>query len=387
MKKFLSVFFALSLLLALASCSNSHENEISVTESSTAITEEKPKLTASVTENKKFDSVYLNLTSSDFEDAGFSLGDSCDVVFSNGYSLTDIPYYNGYYVKKGENLIVAYPSEKYVIIAANNSPLWSKIGLNDGDTVEITLNTAGKYIATSDALGQSYSIYREDYDSDSEFANFRSLSGGNLKENFLYRGASPFDNSRNRPYYVDLLLKESNIKLIIDLADSDEDVQEDMNEDDFNSPYSKELYDSKKVALLDMGSDYDSTDYKTSVANGMKTLIENDGPAYIHCTEGKDRTGFVCIIIEALAGASYDEMRLDYMTTYENYYGITETTTPEKYGAVLDLYFNTYMEYFAGTDDIDTLQSYDYTSAAEKYLLSGGMTTLEIGQLKETICE
>jgi protein tyrosine/serine phosphatase len=387
MKKFLSVFFALSLLLALASCSNSHENEISTTESSTAITEKKPKLTASVTENKKFDSVYLNLTSSDFEDAGFSLGDSCDVVFSNGYSLTDIPYYNGYYVKKGENLIVAYPSEKYVIIAANNSPLWSKIGLNDGDTVEITLNTAGKYIATSDALGQSYSIYREDYDSDSEFANFRSLSGGNLKENFLYRGASPFDNSRNRPYYVDLLLKESNIKLIIDLADSDEDVQEDMNEDDFNSPYSKELYDSKKVALLDMGSDYDSTDYKTSVANGMKTLIENDGPAYIHCTEGKDRTGFVCIIIEALAGASYDEMRLDYMTTYENYYGITETTTPEKYGAVLDLYFNTYMEYFAGTDDIDTLQSYDYTSAAEKYLLSGGMTTLEIGQLKETICE
>ena len=80
-------------------------------------------------------------------------------------------------------------------------------------------------------------------------------------------------------------------------------------------------------------------------------------------------------------------MRLDYMTTYENYYGITETTTPEKYDAVLDLYFNTYMEYLAGTDDIDTLQSYDYTSAAEKYLLSGGMTTLEIEQLKETICE
>ena len=71
-----------------------------------------------------------------------------------------------------------------------------------------------------------YSFKREDYSSDEEFCNFRPLTGGKLKENFLFRGASPVDNSRGRAPYTDAILKAHSIETIIDLADSEDDIAE-----------------------------------------------------------------------------------------------------------------------------------------------------------------
>ena len=53
-------------------------------------------------------------------------------------------------------------------------------------------------------------------------------------------------------------------------------------------------------------------------------MTEHSGPCLIHCVEGKDRTGFVCALMLALAGASAQEIIDDYMITYYNYYGITK---------------------------------------------------------------
>ena len=111
------------------------------------------------------------------------------------------------------------------------------------------------------------------------------------------------------------------------------------------------------------------------------------GPAYIHCMEGKDRTGFVCLLLEALVGASYEEMCSDYMTTYENYYKISKTKTPERYNAVVSLYFDSFLEYLYGTDDVNVLKSADYTEAAKGYLADCGMTEQEISQLIELLTQ
>ena len=40
----------------------------------------------------------------DFNKLGFEYGDSVNVSFTNGYELTDIPYYNGYYVDEIDNV-------------------------------------------------------------------------------------------------------------------------------------------------------------------------------------------------------------------------------------------------------------------------------------------
>lgn len=64
------------------------------------------------------------LTIREFEDAGFQLGDSCDVVFGNGYSLEDVPYYNGFYVKESEPIIVASSGSPTVVITLDNIGIW-----------------------------------------------------------------------------------------------------------------------------------------------------------------------------------------------------------------------------------------------------------------------
>ena len=341
----------------------------------------KKSITAVIKKDAKFDSADLNLSAEDFTNAGFALGDSLDIEFSNGETLTDVPYYNGYYAKTGNPVVVAYPNQDYVLIAKSNADLWTPLKLSDGMTVTLSLNTSAKYIAVQEALGQSYSVDRNDYSSDIEFVNFRALSGGKLKKDFLYRGASPVDNSRKRAAYANALIEKEGIACIIDLADSDKDMTRYFSEDDFSSDYAKKLYEDGKTVVLSMSSSYSKDEYKKSVVKGLKKLLEVGGPAYIHCMEGKDRTGFVCMLIEALAGASYDEMCDDYMTTYKNYYKITKEETPDRYEAVVNLYFDTFMEYLSGEEDPNTLHEISYVDSAKKYLKDGGMTEEEIDKL------
>ena len=350
----------LILLLVLSACSSSKTIKVSVYK------------------DAKFDCADLNINKENFEENGFELGDSFDISFPDGTVYEDVPYFNGYYVKTGMPVIVAYPKNDYVLIANNNSYLWSSLNLKDNDEVKITLKEKGKYLATQEALGQSYKMDRESYKSDEEFANFRALSGGDLKENYLYRGASPVDNSRNRASYVDKLLKNNNIVTIIDLADNDDDIKNYLSSSDFDSEYAKELYENGKDILLSMSSNFDSLEYKENVGKAFKFLLENKGPAYIHCMEGKDRTGFVCFVIEALMNASYEEMRNDYMLTYQNYYGITLENDPDKYEAIVSLYFDSFVEYLTGKDLDKELNYHEY---ANDYLLTCGLSQDEIEDL------
>ncbi len=339
----------------------------------------------SITKDEKFLSATVNITIEEFNNIGFKLGDSCNIKFSNGYTIDDVPYFNGYYVKNSMPVIVAYPSSTNILITLNNTGIWDTANLTSDTTVDISLNTSAKYIETQEALSQSYSLIRSEYSSDEEFSNFRSLKGGNLKENYLYRGASPVDNSRNRAKITDNLLNTNGIKYIVDLADNEDNMKEYMSSSTFDSTYAKELYENSKMILLSMGSGYSSDTYKQKLVTGLKGVISNDGPYYIHCMEGKDRTGFVCTLIEALAGATYEEMKNDYMETYKNYYKITKEKTPTKYDAIVSLYFDSFMEELHKTSDVEILKKADYTSDAKRYLTEGGMSETEINSLIKVI--
>jgi len=353
----------------------------------TGSNESQVAIKATLSENTKFGSANVSLSQEEFEKAGFTLGDSCDIVFGNGLELYGVPYYNGYYVKNGYPVIVAYPGDSNLIITYNNTGIWKEEELSNGETVEIILHKKGGYKATQEALGQVYSFKREDYKSDEQFCNYRELSGGKLKSDILYRGASPVDNSRGRAKYTDGLIEKQQIICVLDLADNEEDIAFYMAKDDFASPYAEKLLVEDRFVLLDMGSNFESKTYQKKVATGMKQLLVQGTPAYIHCMEGKDRTGFVCMLIEALCGASYDEMLIDYMKTYENYFGITKDGTPDRYKAVQELYFDSFMEYLHGTDDIEELKSADYSDDAARYLMNGGLTVEEVTNLKKMLME
>lgn len=342
-----------------------------------------PVVKTTVTENEKFGSAVLDILPEKFEEAGFSLGDSCDISFENGLHFFDIPYYDGYYVRHGKPVIIAYPGFGTVEINYNGGTIWDEENLSQGEGITIQMNTPGKYVDFLGLMKQEYSFDRDDYASDEEYCNFRALSGGSIKAGFIYRGASPVDNSRGRAAYTDKLLSENNIQAILNLADSEEEMEQYKVEADYSSPYSAALYEDGKMYLADMNAAFSSQEYKQKLVGGLRAIMNMPGPSYIHCTEGKDRTGFVCMLLEALTGASYEEMKADYMQTYKNYYGMDKESTPEKYNAISGLYFDDFLRYLCDTEDVSILKDADFSKDARDYLLEGGLTEEEISQLTE----
>ena len=349
----------------------------------------------------EFGGVYVEITIEDFDALGFLYGDSLNVAFSNGYKLEDIPYYNGYYTANGQPLVVAYPGYDYVKVCINNGDdLWKIAGLDEKCTAELSLAEGGKYLDIQMARDIHYKDDRSLFDSDVQFANFRSCNVGDLKENLIYRSASPCDNQHNRAPYVDKLIHEAGVQYIINLADTEQKITNYISKDDFNSPYFKGLYDSGKVILLGLNMNYGSLEFKQKVVRGLTSMLENDGPYLIHCTEGKDRTEFVCMLLEALGNASYQEIVDDYMITYYNYYWITresvnltatnktklfmEQVHSGKYDTLITELLVPMIKEVVGDPAVD-ITTAELQSYAENFLKTGGMSDEQIQQLKQKL--
>lgn len=336
---------------------------------------------------EEFGGVYVDLTIEAFNQLGFAYGDAVDVTFSNGYSLSGIPYYNGYYTLTGDPLVVAYPGYPYIKVCINNGDdLYTLAGLKETDTATITRSEGGAFSDIQDARDIHYRDERERFPSDAVFANFRSVQVGNLKENTLYRAASPCDNQHNRAPYVDALCKEVGIRCVVNLADTEEKIENYITAADFNSPHFLSLYNGGDVLLLTLNMNYSSADFRVKVANGLIAMTGHEGPYLVHCTEGKDRTGFVCMLLEMLCGASYDEIVSDYMITYANYYGISKETDAKRYDVIVENVLLPMLNSVIGDGSADP-KTADLSACAEKFLQSAGMTEAQIAALKAALTE
>jgi protein tyrosine/serine phosphatase len=355
----------------------------------------------SVQHEQEFGGVYIEITIDEFNALGFEYGDSVDVVFSSGYTLEDIPYYNGYYVDAGQPLLIAYPGYDYIKAAVNygedlwdtaelkairRENIWMKASLDEHSTASIILREHGKYAEIQDARDISYTDFRTDYPSDEAFANFRSICMGDIREGVLYRSASPCDNQHKRAPYVDRLMEEAKIHCILNLADNEVKIERYIQADDFDSPYFLSLYESDHVIPLALNMNWLSEDFAAKIAQGFIAMSETEGPYLIHCTEGKDRTGFVCMLVEALAGAEYREIADDYMLTYANYYRITETSEPAKYRTILEKNLDAMLRYVIGDENAD-LTAVDLSAGARDYLRRAGMSEEQIDAFLARIVE
>ena len=393
----LAVFMILMLMLSMISGAC-----ITITK----VTEDTPSVEGLATiHEEEFGGVYIKMTIDDFNEQGFTYGDSVDVIFSNGYTLEDIPYYNGYYVDAGEPLLIAYPGYDYIKAAINYGDdlweranlhavlggqqpivqsLWLSADLDEHDTASIVLREKGKYADIQAARDIQYSDIREKYPSDEVFANFRCMTVGNLAEGRVYRSASPCNNQHKRAPFVDRLMQEAGVKCILNLADSDVKIEGYITSDDFDSPYFLSLYNDGKVIPLAMNMNYAADEFRMKIADGFTAMSEMDGPYLVHCTEGKDRTGFVCMLLEALTGASYQEIVDDYMLTYDNYYEINEVKDKAKYDVILDKNLVAMLLTVVGDPDVD-LATADLSAYARAYLIDCGMTEDAVDTLVERL--
>ena len=365
MKKLLSLALVIVPLVVLVGC-------------------DKPSFkNANIEHELEFGGVYAHRTIEEFNNLGFTYGDSVDVSFSNGYRLRDIPYYNGYYVDAGQPLLVGYPGYPFIKVTINfGDDLWNIANLEEGMTVSIAMNTRGKYKDIQVASDIHYYDEREKYTSDVEFANFRNIKVGTIKENILYRSASPCDNQHKRASYVDRLMEQEEIQFVLNLADTQEKIESYIAKEDFNSPYFLKLYrresyflsfsNGEKVDPIALNMNYTSADFARKIASGLKNMAKSDGPYLVHCLEGKDRTGFVCIVLEALMGASYKEIVDDYMLTYKNYYGI-DSKDP-RYNIIKNRNVDSMLAFLCG--------DYDYTKGNLNKYITKYLT--EMGEMEES---
>ena len=345
-----------------------------------------------VIHEEEFGGIYIDLTIDEFNALGFEYGDSVSITFSNGLKLERIPYYSGFYTKAGETLLVAYPGYPYIEVAIHTGEsIWDKSGLKDGDTAEIKLEKRGEFLDVQNARNIQYKDDREAYATDEIFANFRNVEVGNIKKGILYRSASPCDNQHNRAGYVDKLIEKAGVKTILNLADMDEtirgyikDCEKETGSSDFYSPYFLTIYNSGGVIPGRIAPYYRSEDASGKIGKSIEDMVKREPPYLVHCTEGKDRTGYMCIVLEALCGASLDELRDDYMITYDNYYGITEKNDPDKYNILVRDLFDPLIEIMIGDESIDP-KTADLSQYAEKYLAFCGVKKDSIEKLKEQL--
>ena len=393
------------LLLALSICalqgcsveiSNSKNEKIETTEAvveieqSIDLEEEKEELSTAdieVYKDEKFGGVFIDINIEDFDALGFAYGDSVDIVFSNGYELRDIPYYNGFYAKTGDPMLVGYHGYGDIeACISNGDSLWEVSKVKKGDKVKISRREKGKYKSTQELLNLQYTDNREDYKSDEVFANFRNVKVGNIKEGILYRGASPINNEHKRAKYANDLMEKVGIKYDVDLSDDENEIKKHFANDDFESEYFKKLYDTKDVSMLSLDMNYKSRKFAEKIVKAAVDISKNEGPYYIHCVEGKDRTGFLCMVIEGLAGANYDEIIADYMITYDNYYGINKNIDKEKYEAVKTTYIDSMLRFIADSDPYTgngtiALEDLDWVNVMGRYLSKNGMSDEDINNL------
>ena len=371
MKKLLLGTLLLSSVIFLPSCK---KNDLKVKD-------------LSIIHEPEFGGVYIKKTIDEFNNLGYKYGDSINVCFSNGKKLKDIPYYNGYYVPAGGTLLVGYPGYDYIKAAINyGDDLFEVLDLDESMTATITLNKSGKYLDTQTSSDIHYYDDRSKYTTDAEFANYRAMNVGDLKPNLVFRSASPCDNTHKRASYTDTLMAKDKIDFILNLADTDAKIQSYIAKDDFNSPYFLSLYQGEHLRVvfnggtLEQGVDpialnmnYTSKEFAEKVCAGLKVMSENDGPYLIHCQEGKDRTGFVCILIEALLNASYEEIVDDYMLTYDNYYKIDKNDS--RYASIKERNVDAMLNFITNGANYkkDNLVNY-----AKEYLKYGGLTDSDI---------
>ena len=357
-----------SLLTFMVSCSDDDD------------TKSVPTLEGKIVSYNEFGAAMLDFTETDMTKAGFTLGDVVSITV-DGKEIV-MPYYDGYYTRNGEYLCVAYPTYPSICFTANNVGLPEELTGLEGHAVTVRMKEKGGCIDVQQALSMKYTNDREDYAliSDAAFANARGVSAGKMSSGILYRSSSPFSNEINRAKYVSEYLEQAKVMTVLNLTDTEEKMAA------YDMPaYSRSLWEGGQVILCPLKADPTAADYNQRLVAALKELPSRPAPYVVHCTEGKDRTGYVCALLEGLCGATYEEIVADYLITYDNYYQITPVKDPALCNTLVSLRLNTCLMYYAGVTDEAQLPEVDYAKAFASYLLSHGMSQQQLDALVQAL--
>ena len=335
----------------------------------------------------------LSLKCEEIKEAGYAYGDVLTVKFLD--QEMELPFCSNYSdVDSGSPAVFARAADEFVKLAINMGDFATTYGIavkttNEDKTFEwnyaegvegpvtvtIALKEAGGYYDEYVMHQLSYTNAREDYPdlTDAEFANFRAVATTGMGEGVFYRSSSPVNPEIGRNAYADAALKEAGVTVVMNLAEDTATVEA-------YEGYAETYYATTNYIALNMGVDFSAAEFQEKLAEGLRFFAENPGVYLIHCTEGKDRAGFVAALLECLMGATYDEVVADYMTTFYNFYGVTADDA--RYATIAG---SNIVKTLSAAFGVSDLASADLAAAAETYLLGIGLTETELAALVENL--
>ena len=189
-----------------------------------------------------------------------------------------MPYFNGYYVDEGEYLLYASNTKDQISASINFGQFYLDANAQAGDEVKISMYEKAGALGIQIANSLVHSNRREDYESDEIFSNFRSVTLGNIKENILYRSASPINNKHNRAAVTNKLVKNAQVKTIVNLADNKEIIYEAVMESTFDSQYYVDLYENGQVKFFTLTLNFRTDDFGQLATDAVKYISENFNP-------------------------------------------------------------------------------------------------------------
>lgn len=339
----------------------------------------------SLYEGIPFGNIMFRSDYSELIQTGFRPGDSVSVQFSNGAVLEDIPFLSSCILPEGTVCVNAHEGFDWVRVEKRFGRIWETCGLTGNETGKIVLNEPQKYALLFQAFNTEFSLNRDDYPKDEFYANYRELSGGNIRKGSFYRSAASFDplndtaEFRERQKCLDRLMERDGIQFVISMTADSRQMKELFDSGACDDSYIGKLYREGKVFSELFPSDFSGTEFRKQLASALRSILSSKGPYLIQCRAGLDRTGFVCSLLGALAGAEADEIREEYMRSYEYLFGLDKEKDRGKYSILQKDQAERILDIIAQNEPENAKA---LSAAAEKYLEQCGITEKEMNRLK-----
>lgn len=281
-------------------------------------------------------------------------------------------------------LCASMKGRKGLFLVMHNGNLAVATGAHIGSEVVVTaIENRKKKFDYVPPIQLLYNEERTDTQSELEYANFRMLDFRNIRQGVFYRGGSPLNYSLSleRARTIDRLCLENKIRTIVDLVDTSSEIEYYINDyDESKDSYAAQLYFSNNVYTGFFPRDIFGVEARQQLSGVFHFLNSHQPPFFIHCNGGLYRTGFLCLIIEGLMGADFQELVYDYMTSYVNFYRIKRKN--DLYQLLTNLSPLRYLYIFSHLDsinnpinvkweyDIKNYRSLDITKGIEEYLVN-----------------
>ena len=345
-------------------------------------------LTGEVTGISSWNQPLTDIKVDEVYEYGVGLGSTFTVDIGD-LTLTDAILMTNYLGAFVFDMMVNIESDGYLSIVC----MGQRLNIDAGEDVTLTYTGPSERYEKTPHYNVNYTSKRADYPSDEVFANFYEVTGGDLKPGILYRSFSPLNtpDKQSRSAYVSELAEEAGIQFDIALSYSDATVQKAC---ETVEGYIVDLCKEGKYVAPNMNYSYFQEKEKTIIV--LESILDNDGAYLIHCNVGRDRTGYVVLLLQALCGCTPDEMKECEARAFCNLHHIVHGS--EEYRTVVDCTYTRNMYFIANPDKISEILYVDwsevsvdgvdtYTAAYEYCTEYLGMSDERVMELRDKLCD